>query len=92
MKNSSKNNEFPLLKSKFCNSTQLCQTYTKMIFELYIIQWYKADMAKHGEYGLFRPSKFEKNGKMEKWKKLVPGFEPGTFGMLNQRLTNELSR
>ena len=29
---------------------------------------------------------------MEKWKKLVPGFEPGTFGMLNQRLTNELSQ
>ena len=64
--NSSKNDDFPLLKSKFCNSTQLCQTYTKMIFELYIIQWYKADMAKHGEYGLFRPLKFEKNGKMEK--------------------------
>ena len=29
---------------------------------------------------------------MEKWKKLVPEFEPGTFGMLNQRLTNELSQ
>ena len=29
---------------------------------------------------------------MEKWKKLVPGSEPGTFSMPNQRLTNELSQ
>ena len=41
----------------------MSQTYAKMIFELYIIQWYKADMAKHGEYALFWPLKFEKNEK-----------------------------
>ena len=29
---------------------------------------------------------------MGKWKKLVSGFEPGTSGMPNQRLTNELSQ
>ena len=29
---------------------------------------------------------------MKKGQKLFPGFEPGTFGMLNQRLTNELSQ
>ena len=29
---------------------------------------------------------------MEKWKKLASGFEPGTSGMPNQRLTNELSQ
>ena len=39
----------------------MSQTYAKMIFELCIIQWYKADMAKHGEYALFLPLKFEKN-------------------------------
>ena len=39
------------------------QTYAKMMFELCIIQWYKADMAKHGEYALFWPLKFEKNEK-----------------------------
>ena len=47
--NSSKNDDFPLLKSKFCNSKQLCQTYAKMIFELCIIQWYKAEMAQSHE-------------------------------------------
>ena len=39
------------------------QTYAKMIFGLCIIQWYKADMAIHGEYALFWPLKFEKNEK-----------------------------
>ena len=29
---------------------------------------------------------------MEKWKKLVSAFKPGTSGMPNQRLTNELSQ
>ena len=45
----------------------MSQTYAKMIFELCIIQWYKADMAKHGEYALFLPWKFEKNEKSVKF-------------------------
>ena len=39
------------------------QTYAKMIFGLCMIQWYKADIAKHCEYALFLPLKFEKNEK-----------------------------
>ena len=41
----------------------MSQTYAQMIFELCIVQWYKADMAIHGEYALFLPLKFEKNEK-----------------------------
>ena len=51
------------------------QTYAKMIFELCIIQWYKADMAKHGEYALFLPIKFEKNENICK-NVALRGFEP----------------
>ena len=42
------------------------QTYAKMIFGLCMIQWYKADIAKHCEYALFWPLKFEKNEKSAK--------------------------
>ena len=51
----------------------MSQTYAKMIFELCIIQWYKADMAIHGEYALFLPLKFENN---EKSVKLPQGIKP----------------
>ena len=51
----------------------MSQTYAKMIFELCIIQWYKADMAIHGEYALFLPLKFEK---IEKSVKFPRGIEP----------------
>ena len=44
----------------------MSQTYAKMIFELCTIQWYKAEMAIHGEYALFWPLKFEKNEKSVK--------------------------
>ena len=60
----------------------MSQTYAKMIFELCIIQWYKADMAKHGEYALFLPLKFEKNEKFVKtWPRgdLNPGLQGGSL-------------
>ena len=56
-----KNDTFPLPKSKFSTSKHICQTYAKMIFELCVIRCTKANMAKHGEYALFLPLKFEKN-------------------------------
>ena len=52
----------------------MSQTYAKMIFELCIIQWYKADMAIHGEYALFWPLKFEKNEK--RCKSSIRGLNP----------------
>ena len=55
----------------------MSQTYAKMIFELCIIQWYKADMAIHGEYALFLPLKFEK---MKKSVKYPWGIEPRPTG------------
>ena len=74
-----KNDTFPLLKSKFSTSKHICQTYAKMIFELCVIRCTKANMAKHGEYALFLPSKFEK---MKKNCKIlhVWGFEPHSTG------------
>ena len=57
----------------------MSQTYAKMIFELCIIQWYKTDMAKHGEYALFLPLKFEKKEKMCKNMDST-GIEPWTTG------------
>ena len=65
-----KNDTFPLLKSKFSTSKHICQTYAKMIFELCVIRCTKANMAKHGEYALFLPLKFEKNEKNCKIKPL----------------------
>ena len=57
----------------------MSQTYAKMIFELCIIQWYKADMANHGEYALFLPLKFEE--KEEMCKNVDPtGIEPRSTG------------
>ena len=48
----------------------MSQTYAKMTFELCIIQWYKADIAKDCEYALFLPLKFEKSVKFPR------GIEP----------------
>ena len=57
----------------------MSQTYAKMTFELCIIQWYKADIAKHCEYALFLPLKFEKKEKM--CKIMDPtGIEPRSTG------------
>ena len=56
----------------------MSQTYAKMIFELCIIQWYKADMAIHGEYALFWPLKFEKNEK--KCKSSIGELNPDLLG------------
>ena len=58
----------------------MSQTYAKMIFELCIIQWYKADMAKHGEYAHFLPLKFEKKRKkcVKTW--IPQGLNPGLLG------------
>ena len=79
MQNSSKNDEFPLQKSKFSTSKHLCQTYAKMTFESSVIQCTKSNMVKHGECALFLPSKFEK---MKKNCKIVHvrGFEPHSTG------------
>ena len=74
-----KNDTFPLLKSKFSTSKHICQTYAKMIFELCVIRCTKANMAKHGEYALFLPSKFEKNEKNCKIKDPL-GLEPHPAG------------
>ena len=57
----------------------MSQTYAKMTFELCIIQWYKADIAKDCEYALFLPLKFEKKEKM--CKNTDPtGIEPQSTG------------
>ena len=56
----------------------ICQTCTKMIFELCIIQWYKVDMAKHGKFALFWPLKFEKNEK--KYKSSTGELNPDLLG------------
>ena len=79
MQNSSKNDEFPILKSKFSTSKHICQTYAKMIFELCVIRCTKANMAKHGEYALFLPLKFEKTEKNCKIRDLQ-GIEPHPTG------------
>ena len=69
----------------------MSQTYAKMIFELCIIQWYKADMAKHGEYALFLPLKFEKNENICKNVTLW-GFEPRPTGWKSSMLSTRPRR